>query len=378
MTDEPIPLLDLHAQNGPLLDEIRAAMDRVVRSHHFILGSEVAALEQELAAYLDVPHAIGVSSGTDALLVALMALGIGPGDEVVTTPFTFFATAGCVARLGAKPVFADIDPVTFNLDPEKAAAAIGPRTKALLPVHLFGQPADVPAMARACEPHGIPIVEDAAQAIGARTAAGPVGGLGKFGCFSFFPSKNLGAFGDGGLVTASDADQAELVRILRVHGGKPKYFHRHVGGNFRLDAIQAAVLRVKLPHLDRWTEGRRANAELYDRLFADAGLPEDLLRTPARVEPGHIYNQYVIRTSRRDALRDHLRERGIATQIYYPRPLHLQECFAYLGHGPGDFPEAERASEEVLALPVYPELGEARVRRVAETVIAFLRGQRRG
>jgi dTDP-4-amino-4,6-dideoxygalactose transaminase len=363
-----IPLLDLEAQNEPLLAEIREAIERVVRSQRFILGPEVDTLERELEAHLGVPHAIGVSSGTDALLVALMALGIGPGDEVVTTPFSFFATAGCIARVGARPVFADIDPVSMNLDPTLAAEAIGEHTRAIMPVHLFGQPADVTALRNP----GIPIIEDAAQAIGARTAQGSAGALGDLGCFSFFPSKNLGAFGDAGLVTARDADLAERVRVLRVHGGKPKYFHEIVGGNFRLDAIQAAVLRVKLPHLDRWADVRRRNAELYDRLFADAALDPQLLAPPRRVEPGHVYNQYVIRTSRRDALREHLTSRGIGTEIYYPRPLHLQGCFAHLGHREGDFPESERASREALALPVFPELGEARARRVAETVISFL------
>ena len=363
-----IPLLDLEAQNEPLLAEIREAIERVVRSQRFILGPEVDTLERELEAHLGVPHAIGVSSGTDALLVALMALGIGPGDEVVTTPFSFFATAGCIARVGARPVFADIDPVSMNLDPTLAAEAIGEHTRAIMPVHLFGQPADVTALRNP----GIPIIEDAAQAIGARTAQGSAGALGDLGCFSFFPSKNLGAFGDAGLVTARDADLAERVRVLRVHGGKPKYFHEIVGGNFRLDAIQAAVLRVKLPHLDRWADVRRRNAELYDRLFADAAVDPPLLATPRRVEPGHAYNQYVIRTSRRDALREHLTSRGIGTEIYYPRPLHLQGCFAHLGHREGDFPESERASREALALPVFPELGEARARRVAETVISFL------
>ncbi len=367
MSQAPIPMLDLEAQNGPLVEEVREAMDRVVQSQRFIMGPEVEALEAELAAYLGVPHAIGVSSGTDALLVALMALGVGPGDEVVTTPFSFFATAGCIARVGAKPVFADIDPVTMNLDPARAEAAISERTRAVMPVHLFGQPAAIPRT------HGIPVVEDAAQALGARTDAGPVGALGAFGCFSFFPSKNLGCFGDGGLVTAADPALADAARVLRVHGGAPKYFHAVIGGNFRLDPLQAAVLRVKLPHLDRWTKGRRDNAALYDRLFAEAALDPELLVTPRRAAEGHVYNQYVIRTPRRDALREHLAARGVATEIYYPRPLHLQECFAYLGHAEGDFPEAERASREVLALPVFPELGEPRVTRVAEAVLEFLR-----
>lgn len=368
-----IPMLDLAAQNGPLLDEIRAAMDEVVRSQRFIMGPEVAALEGELAEHLGVPHPIGVSSGTDALLVALMALGVGPGDEVITTPFSFFATAGCVARVGARPVFVDIDPVTFGIDPAAVEAAVTDRTRAVLPVHLFGQPCDVAALRRICEPRGIPIIEDAAQAIGAFTEEGPVGGLAAVGCFSFFPSKNLGAFGDGGLVTVADPSLAEKVRVLRVHGAQPKYFHSVIGGNFRLDALQAAVLRVKLPHLESWTEGRRRNAALYDELFAAAGLPEALLRPPRRVAPGHIYNQYVIRSSRRDELREHLRGQGVATEIYYPRPLHVQECFAYLGHQEGDFPAAEQASREVLALPIFAELGEERLRRVGGAVVEFLR-----
>jgi len=365
-------MLDLEAQNGPLLEDIRVAMDRVVRSQQFIMGPDVGALEAELAEGLGLPNPIGVSSGTDALLVALMALGVGPGDEVVTTPFTFFATGGCVARVGARPVFVDIDPATFNIDPAAVEAAITERTRAVLPVHLFGQPCDMPSLARICEPRGIPIIEDAAQAIGARTADGPVGSLGAIGCFSFFPSKNLGAFGDAGLVTARDDELAHRLRVLRVHGGEPKYYHSVIGGNFRLDSIQAAVLRVKLPHLDRWTEGRRANAALYDELFAEAGLPAETLAPPPRVHPGHIYNQYVIRTPRRDELRAHLGERGIATAIYYPLPLHVQECFAYLGCSAGDFPESERASREVLALPIYPEMGEERLRRVASAVVELL------
>jgi dTDP-4-amino-4,6-dideoxygalactose transaminase len=372
MTDERVPFLDLAAQNAPLLDEVRAAMERVLASNRFIMGPEVSAFESEVADYLGVPHAIGVSSGTDALLVALMALGVGRGDEVITTPFSFFATAGCVVRVGARPVFVDIDPVTFNLDPAGIEAAVTDRTKAILPVHLFGQPYDarVDDVARQL---GVPVIEDAAQAIGASTGRGPVGGLGAFGCFSFFPSKNLGAFGDAGLVTASDAELAERARVLRLHGAKPKYFHSLVGGNFRLDAIQAAVLRAKLPHLDRWMEGRRANAALYDRLFAQASLPTELLTTPRRVERGHVYNQYVVRTSRRDALRERLNERGIDSIVYYPRPLHLQECFSDLGHREGDLPVAERACAEVLALPVFPELGEPRVRRIADVVVSFLR-----
>ena len=365
---EEIPLLDLEAQNGPLLPEIRAAIDRVVTSQQFILGPEVDALEREIEATLGLPHAIGVSSGTDALLVALMALGIGPGDEVITTPFSFFATAGCIARVGAKPIFVDVDPDSFEIEPDAVSAAVGERTAAVLPVHLFGQPADVESMRSL----GLPIIEDAAQAIGARSGGRPVGALGTVGCFSFFPSKNLGAFGDAGLVTTTDPSLAEKIRVLRAHGAEPKYFHALIGGNFRLDAIQAAVLRVKLPHLAQWERARRDNAALYDELFAAAGLDPASFRPPSRVREHHVVNQYVVRSPRRDALREHLASRGIGTAIYYPRPLHLQACFEHLGHREGDFPEAERACREALALPIFPELGEARVRRVAEAVVSFL------
>lgn len=365
-----VQLLDLSAQNGPLDESIRAAMDRVIKNNRFILGPEVDAFEKEIATALGVKHAIGVSSGTDALLVALMALDIGPGDEVVTTPFSFFATAGCIHRVGAKAVFADIDPETFNLDMDAAKAAITPRTKAILPVHLFGQPCD---MARMKEIAGdIAIIEDAAQAIGATTARGPVGAIGRVGCFSFFPSKNLGCFGDGGLVTSEDAALAEKIRVLRAHGAAPKYFHALVGGNFRIDALQAAVLRAKLPSLAGWTEGRKKNAARYDALFAKAGLPTEVLKTPVVRERGHVFNQYVIRTNRRDALQKHLTEQGIETVIYYPKPLHIQKCFDSLGYKDGEFPESERAANEVLALPIYPELPATHLEHVAQTVITFL------
>ena len=373
MADDPIPLLDIHAQNAPLFEALRAAFDRVLDKGAFILGPEVSAFERAVAEYLGVPHAIGVSSGTDALLVALMALGVGPGDEVVTTPFSFFATAGSIARLGATPVFVDIDPETFNLDPDGVEAAINERTKAVMPVHLFGQPCDMAALRAITEPRGVPIVEDAAQALGARTEQGVVGALGAFGCFSFFPSKNLGGFGDGGLVTTLDAALAERARVIRVHGSKPKYFHAVIGGNFRLDALQAALLAVKLPHLDAWAAGRRDNARRYDALFAEAGLPPERLRTPVRRSEGHVYNQYVLRTDRRDALAAHLGDAGIGHAIYYPLCLHRQGCFANLGYADGSLPVAERASEEVLAIPVYPELDEARQRRVVDTIVSFLR-----
>lgn len=366
LVDEgPIPLLDLAAQNGPLREEAMIAIREVVREDRFIMGPELDAFEREIAAHLGVKHAIGVSSGTDALLAALMALDVGPGDEVITTPFSFFATAGVVHRLGATPVFVDVDPATFNLDPAQVASKQTERTKAIVPVHLFGQPADVAALRSL----GVPIVEDAAQAIGARADEGPVGALGALAAFSFFPSKNLGAFGDAGLVSTEDDALAEKVRKLRVHGGHPKYFHALVGGNFRLDALQAAVLRVKLPHLDRWQQGRIDNAARYDALFAEAGLDE--VTPPPRVAPGHVYNQYTIRARDRDALAAHLEREGIGSAVYYPLPLHLQACFAHLGHAEGDFPEAERASREVLSLPIYPELGEGRQRRVVDAIVRF-------
>ncbi len=366
-----VPLLDLKPQYAAIRAEVEQAMERVLTSQQFILGPEVSALEQELADYCGVAHAIGVSSGTDALLVALMALGVGPGDEVVTSPFSFFATAGVIHRLGARPVFADIDAASFNMDPERAIAACGPRTRAILPVHLFGRCADMAPICEAGAARGVSVVEDAAQAIGARTSTGRAGALADVGCFSFFPTKNLGAFGDAGLVTTADDALAGRIEILRVHGMEPKYYHHLVGGNFRLDALQAAVLRVKLVHLDAWTAARRRNAQRYRALFDDApldgivGLPEDV--------PGHVYNQFVVRVPNRNALRAHLTAAGVGTEVYYPLPLHLQACFAGLGHGPGDFPVAEAAAAEVLALPIYPELTEDQQARVVREITAFFR-----
>jgi dTDP-4-amino-4,6-dideoxygalactose transaminase len=365
-------MLDVAAQNGPLIDALVAKAEEVIRSGQFILGPEVDAFEREIADYLGVKHAVGVSSGTDALLLALMAHQIGPGDEVITTPFSFFATAGCIARVGATPVFVDIRPDTFNLDVDRVAAAITERTRAIVPVHLFGQACDMKSLWRVACDHDLPIIEDAAQAVGARSAVGPVGKLGTFACFSFFPSKNLGGFGDGGLVTTDLPEHAETARIVRAHGSKPKYHHARVGGNFRLDALQAALLRIKLPELARWTEGRVRNADRYDAAFAAAGLPPQLLRTPARTQPGHIFNQYVIRTTHRDALQAHLTSKRIATAVYYPIPLHRQECFAHLGLEEGAFPQSERASREVLALPIFAGLGEARQQRVIDEVVGFL------
>ncbi|HWP58323.1 MAG TPA: DegT/DnrJ/EryC1/StrS family aminotransferase [Candidatus Acidoferrales bacterium] len=368
-----IPLLDLQAQYATIRAEIRAAIDRVCDAQSFVLGPEVAALEGEIAAYCGARHAVGVSSGTDALLVALMATGVGAGDEVVTTAFSFFATAGVIARLGARPVFVDIDARTFNLDPEEAAPCVTPRTKAIMPVHLFGRPADMEPLLEIARAQGLCVIEDAAQALGAADESGrQAGAIGTLGCFSFFPSKNLGAFGDGGMVTTNDAELAEKVRVLRVHGGKPKYYHRVVGGNFRLDALQAAILRVKLKHLRRWTEARRRNADRYRELLREAQLLEWV--APPEDSAGHIYNQFVVRCRERDRLQEFLRARGIETEIYYPLPLHLQECFSGLGYRPGDFPRAEAAAREALALPVYPELTAREQQYVVDQMRAFYRG----
>ena len=368
-----VPLLDLKAQYAPLRDEIRAAMDRVCDSQHFILGPEVEALEKEIAAFCGVKYAIGVSSGTDALLVALMALDVGPGDEVITSSYSFFATAGVIARLGAKPVFTDVCPDTFNLDSESVAALITTRTKAVIPVHLFGRVAEMDALVSVCAEKKIPFIEDAAQAIGSQDRKGrQAGQLGLGTCFSFFPSKNLGAFGDGGMVVSNDSGFADKVRLLRAHGSQPKYFHKIVGGNFRLDALQAAVLRVKLKYLKGWSQARRKNAARYVELFRAAGLA-GLLSLP-RDEEGHIYNQFVIRTAKRDALKAHLEKAGIGCEIYYPVILPLQECFAALGHKNGDFPQAEAAAAESLALPIYPELTEAQQSYVVDQISGFLRG----
>jgi dTDP-4-amino-4,6-dideoxygalactose transaminase len=368
----PIPLLDLEAQYRPLRDQLLAAITRVCDSQRFIMGPEIDALERELAVRLGIRHAIAVSSGTDSLLLALMTLGIGPDDEVVTTPYSFFATAGCVVRVGARPVLADIDPVTFNIDPELTAVAITPRTKAVMPVHLFGLSADLDPILAAANRAGIPVIEDAAQAIGAAYKSRPLGGIGALGCFSFFPTKNLGAFGDAGLLTTNDDALAEKARLLRTHGMKPKYYHHLVGANFRMDALQAAVLRVKAPHLDAWTEGRRRNAARYRVLFRDAGLDGTIGLPAEPPDRRHIFNQFVIRTPERDALKRHLDERGIGNEIYYPVPFHLQPCFANLGYRQGQFPQAELAAEESLAIPIYGELTETQQRTVVSTIAQFV------
>ena len=368
----PVPLLDLQAQYRPLRDDILAAITRVCDSQRFIMGPEVDALERELAAQLGVRHAISVSSGTDALLLALMTLGIGPGDEVVTTTYSFFATAGCVSRVGARPVLVDIDPATFNIDPAQAVAAITPRTKAIMPVHLYGLAADMDPVMAAADRAGIAVIEDAAQAIGATYKARPLGGIGALGCFSFFPSKNLGAFGDAGLLTTNDDALAKQARLLRTHGMQPKYYHHVVGANFRMDALQAAILRVKAPHLDAWTEGRRRNAASYRALFHEAGLDGTIGLPSEPADRLHIYNQFVIRTAERDALKHHLDEQGIGNEIYYPVPFHLQPCFADLGYARGAFPHAERAAAETLAIPIYGELTDAQQRTVVSTIEQFV------
>lgn len=345
-----IPFFDSTAQTSRLIDQIQPALERVIQSQRFILGEEVAAFEREIAAYLGVRHAIGVSSCTDALAVSLSALGIGPGDEVITTPYTFFATTGAILRVGATPVFADIERTSFNLDPARVAAAISPRTRAILPVHLFGQPADMRALALLAERHSLALVEDAAQAIGASCDGQRVGALGDLGCFSFFPTKNLGAFGDGGLVTTNDDRLAELARSLRSHGFSSKHQSQRLGGNYRLDALQAAVLRAKLPHLDGFNAARRRNADHYRAALSGFDLPRE---TSGRT---HVYNQFVVRSPERARLAAHLLECGIPSQHYYPFPIHLQEVCAHLGYAPGDFPEAEAAARESLALPIFPEL----------------------
>ncbi len=346
-------------------------MTRVADSQRFIGGPEVEGFEREIAGLLEVEHAVGMSSGTDAILAALMALGIGHGDEVITSTYSFFATAGCIARVGARPVLVDIDPATFNLDTAATISAIGPRTKAIIPVHLYGQMADMEPLMAAARDRGIAIIEDACQSIGAKYRGAQAGHWGLAACFSFFPSKNLGAFGDGGLTTTNDAAFARELRLMRSHGSEKRYYHQKVGANFRLDALQAAILRVKAPHLAAWTGARRANAEIYRTLFEAAGLDRTVTLPIERDECFHIYNQFVIRAPRREALRAHLDAQKIGTEVYYPVPFHLQECFQPLGYRKGDFPEAERASAETLALPIFGELTRAQLERVVGAIADF-------
>jgi dTDP-4-amino-4,6-dideoxygalactose transaminase len=363
-----VKLLDLVPQYESIRDEIRTAIDEVLSTQQFILGRKVEELETAIARYCGVKHAVGVASGTDAILLALMALGVKERDEVVTTPYTFFSTVSSITRLGAKPVFADIDPRTYNIDPGAVSKLVTRRTKAILVVHLFGQIAGMDALSEAAGRSGVPVVEDACQSIGARYKGKRAGSIGAAGCLSFFPSKNLGGYGDGGMIVTDDAALADSARMLRVHGGREKYYHDVVGICSRLDALQAAVLLVKLRHVDAWHEGRRKNAAYYGReLSKIAGV------TIPYVEPHNesVYNQYVIRVKERDALRDHLRKRGVGCDVYYPVPLHLQKCFAFLGGKPGDMPESERAARETLALPVYPELGTAEKEYVVSCIREF-------
>ena len=375
-----VPLLDLKLQYAPLKAQFLKAIETVADSQHLVLGPHVEQLENAIQQYTGAPHALAVSSGTDAQLLLLMALGIGPGDAVITTPYTFFATAGCIHRLGASIVFADIDPATYNLCPvalEKALQAT-PNVKAIIPVHLYGCCADMTAIQSLATRYGVPVLEDAAQALGARHPLGAAGAIAEAGWYSFYPTKNLGAFGDAGMVTCQDDALAQKMRALRNHGMEPRYYHHLVGGNFRMDAIQAAVLNIKLPHLDSWGEQRRQRATFYRRALAEQGLDKTLTLP---IEPWaasglpahHIYNQFILRAPKRDALRAFLQQAGIGSEVYYPLPLHLQECFRFMGHLEGDFPEAERAARETLALPIFPELTEVQQAYVVEKMAQFYR-----
>jgi len=390
-----VPLLDLKLQYNSLKKELDEALLKVAESQYFILGPEVDKMEKAFCSYLKCEYALGVSSGTDALLIALMAIDIKPGDEVIVPAYSFFATAGVVARLNALPVFTDVDPVTFNIDPVDFEKKITSKTKAVIPVHLYGQSCDMESIIKIAKKHNVKIVEDAAQAIGVQYKDGRcVGTIGDIGCFSFFPSKNLGGFGDGGLVTTNNKELGEKLKILRVHGGHPKYYHKIIGGNFRLDAIQAAVISVKLPHLDGWSEARRKNARLYNKFFIDAKLAEEtghisfddkneillpeaiykseILNPKSEIPNYHIYNQYIIRTQKRNEVREFLKNNNIGTEIYYPVPFHLQECFTYLGYKKGEFPVSESAADTSLALPIFPELTEEQIKYVVDKIGEFI------
>ncbi|MBM3994806.1 MAG: DegT/DnrJ/EryC1/StrS family aminotransferase [Planctomycetes bacterium] len=366
--NSPIPMLDLKAQYLALKPELDEAVMRVIESTHFINGPDVEAMEQEVAQYCRAGHCIGVSSGSDALLVCLMALDIGQGDEVITTPYTFFATAGAIVRMGARPVFCDIDPVTFNIDPAQIAAKVTKRTRAIMPVHLFGQCAEMDPILEIASKHKLAVIEDAAQAIGSEYKGRRAGSMGTVGCYSFFPSKNLGCFGDGGAVVTQDRALADKIRLLRGHGSHPKYFHKLVGGNFRLDSIHAAVLRVKLKHLDSWTQARQQGAAYYTACLMKYGLGR-LIEAPKILQSRHIFNQYVVRCDDREGVREHLKKEKITTEVYYPQPMHLQECFANLGYKKGEFPESELAAVTSLALPMYPELPNAQRERVVRGIV---------
>ena len=372
-----VPLLDLRAQYSTIKAEIESAIAEVMQSQHFILGPKVEECEKAIAQYCGCAHAIGVSSGSDALLACLMAENIGHGDEVITTPYTFFATVGAIARVGATPIFVDVDPVTFNLNTTEVESKVTSKTRAIIPVHLYGQMADMDTIMSIAQDYGLIVIEDAAQAIGAQYKGRKAGSIGHWGCFSFFPSKNLGAAGDGGMVVTKEPERADKLKCLRAHGSKPKYHHKIIGGNFRLDALQAAIVSVKLRHLDQWTVDRQENARKYTVLLSDAGVVSSGVRTsfvtvPCVKTDRHIFNQYVIRVSRRNQLQDWLKKKSIGTEIYYPIPMHLQECFSYLGHGVSAFPESERAANETLALPIYPELPEDQIRYVVDCIRDFV------
>jgi len=366
-----VPLLDLKDQNTALEEEILEAIKKVVQSQQFILGKAVQEFEEKVAEYCGSGTAIGVSSGTDALLVSLLGLDIGPGDEVVTTPYSFFATAGSIARTGAKPVFVDIDPLTFNINPSLIQSRINSNTKAIMPVHLYGQCADMDPILDLAKDKGLAVIEDAAQSFGASYKNKQSGSLGTTGCFSFFPSKNLGGMGDGGLILVQDETLAQKIKSLRVHGANPKYYHPLLGGNFRLDALQAAILNVKLPYVNKWISSRRQNAQNYQALFSENNLDQYDVILPSEVIEGHTYNQFMIRVPKRDELREYLKAQGIITEVYYPHPLHLQECFSSLGYEAGDFPETEKACKENLALPIYPEMSEDQQQIVVNTIKEF-------
>ena len=362
-----VPLLDLPAQYEEIKNELEKEVIEILRSGRYIKGPKLIELEEKLAEYCQTDFAVTCASGTDAILLALMALGIGPGDEVVTTSYTFFATGGCISRLGARPVFVDIDPKTYNIDPSLIEAALTVKTRAIMPVHLYGQCADMDPINRLAAERDLPVIEDAAQAIGATYKGKKAGSLGTIGCFSFFPSKNLGACGDGGFLSTDNRDLAELLTVLREHGAAPKYYHKRIGINSRMDALQAGIILIKLPHLDKWHRGRRENAAYYNRHLSDLPVaPPEILS-----DCESVYNQYVIRAPRRDQLREYLKERDIGNEIYYPVPLHLQECYADLGYRKGDLPEAEKAAAETLALPVYPQLTEAQLDEVIGAIREF-------
>jgi len=362
-----VPLLDLKLQYESIKDEIDEAIQEVMTSQHFIMGPQVADCEEAIADYSQCDHGIGVSSGSDALLIALMAEGIGPGDEVITTSYSFFATAGCIARLGATPVFVDIDPATYNIAPNLIEEKITPRTKAIIPAHLFGQMADMDPIMNIAKTHNLIVIEDAAQAIGAEYKGRRAGSIGHYGCFSFFPAKNLGCAGDGGMVVTNDAKRAEQIKVLRVHGSKPKYFHKVIGGNFRLDTIHAAIVNVKLRHLDKWTKQRQQHAAFYDEAFSQCST----ISLPTSQDGRHVYNQYVVRVTEREKMITHLKTNSISSAIYYPRPLHMQECFADHYQSGLKLPLSETASRETLAIPIDPQLTSEQVDHVAKSILSI-------